>query len=197
MLAWKLLAASAVVMLALVAALAAGCSSGTKYGHVAPKSDPPVLVPWRRVGDIWLGESKQRVEREYGAFRVLQRYGDALQVEYPRLHRGGIVLTFYGTRVGALDVTSPYYRTKRGFGIGSRIPLGPCHRTATDPCERRWHGFIWNLRLREDPCGCWTKVGLGRRSLPATSENFLKPWFIIFVRHGRVSDFVFDLKYVD
>jgi hypothetical protein len=36
----KLLTASAVVMVALVAALATGCRSGTKHGHAAAKSDP-------------------------------------------------------------------------------------------------------------------------------------------------------------
>jgi hypothetical protein len=47
------------------------------------------------------------------------------------------------------------------------------------------------------PCGCWAKVGLGTKSLTATVENFLKPWFIIYVDHGRVTEFFFDSKFVD
>jgi hypothetical protein len=44
---------------------------------------------------------------------------------------------------------------------------------------------------------CWVKVGRGARSLPATGDNFLKPWFFIYVDHGRVSRFYFALKFVD
>jgi hypothetical protein len=40
-------------------------------------------------------------------------------------------------------------------------------------------------------------VGRGARSLPATGDNFLKPWFFIDVRRGRVSGFYFALKFVD
>ena len=32
---------------------------------------------------------------------------------------------------------------------------------------------------------------------PATGANFLKPWFFIYVDHGRVSSFYFALKFVD
>lgn len=106
-------------------------------------------------------------------------------------------MTFYGDRVGRVGFGTPYYRTKSGLGVGSRIPLGPCHTTTINPCEHRWHGFVWNLRLRENPCGCWTKVGLAAESLPATVTNFLKPWFFIYTSHGRVSGFYFALKYVD
>ncbi len=50
---------------ALPAALAsAGCGVGAS--HRAAASDPPLLVPWNRIGDIPLGESKARVVHEYG-----------------------------------------------------------------------------------------------------------------------------------
>jgi len=106
-------------------------------------------------------------------------------------------LTFYGSSVGELDFTTRYYRTRSGFGVGSTIPLGPCHRTATRRCEHRWHGFVFDAWNNDTPCNCWTKVGLGAASLPATGANFLKPWFIIFVRHGRATEFYFALKYID
>jgi hypothetical protein len=105
----------------------------------------------------------------------IQRYGkDTVQGNY-RLHGSDVVVTFYGDKVGELEFVTPYYRTKSGFGVGSTIPLGPCHKTATNPCERRWNGFIYNVTHKEDPCSCWVKVGRGARSLPATSDNFEKP----------------------
>jgi hypothetical protein len=104
---------------------------------------------------------------------------------------------FDAGRVTAFGFDTPYYRTKNGFGVGSRIPLGPCHRTATDRCEHRWHGFVWNAWVREKPCSCWVKVGLGAESLSASLTNFLKPWFFINVKNGRVAWFYFDSKFVD
>ena len=144
----------------------------------ASPHDAPLLAPWSRIGDITLGQPRARFEREYGRFRVGDHY---------RLHSGRVDVTFYAGRVGAIGFDTPYYRTKGGFGVGSKIPVGNGH----------WHGFVWNKRLREFPCRCWTKVGLGKESLPVTGANFTKPWFFIYMRHGRVSRFYWDLKYVD
>ena len=113
------------------------------------------------------------------------------------MHGSRVVVTFYGARVGEVDFRTPYYRTRSGFGVGSKIPLGPCHRTATRPCEHRWHGFVWNEWVREKPCGCWTKVGLGTSSLRLRSANFLKPWSFIYTRRGRVTELYFALRFVD
>src|SRR5437763_11035805 len=161
------------------------------------KSDPPILVPWHRVGDITLGESKARVEKEYGSeghgYYVLVRNQGIIQGYY-RLHGSRVYVTFENGRVNEVDFTTRYYRTKSGFGVGSTIPFGPCHRTATTRCEHRWHGFVWNAWRKEKPCRCWFKVGLGARSLPATVDNFLKPAFAIFIRRGRVSGFYFTQK---
>jgi hypothetical protein len=96
--------------------------------------------------------------------------------------------------VGRVGFGTPYYRTKSGFGVGSTIPLGPCHRTATNPCEHCWRGFIYNVRLKEDPSSCWVKVGTGSQSLPF---EFNEPWFFIYLGHGRVLGLYFALKYVD
>jgi hypothetical protein len=193
-----------VIGLALLALVAAPALGGglprSIHNGAAGAADPPLLVPWSRIGDIALGESRKRVERKYGSeghgYHVLQRYGNAVQGYY-RLHRSRVIVTFYGSRVGELAFTTPYYRTKSGFGVGSKVPLGPCHRTAKTRCEHRWHGFVWNAWAREKPCSCWVKVGLGARSLPATTANFLKPWFFIYTRRGRVTRFYFALKFVD
>lgn len=164
------------------------------------RSDPTSLVPWSRIGDISLGEPRKIVESEYGGighgYHVLQRYGKTTQGYY-HLHGSRVIVTFYGETVGELEFSTPYYRTKSGFGVGSLIPLGPCHRTTTNSCEHRWRGFVYNVRLRERPCNCWVKVGIGSRSLAPTAANFSKPWFIIYLRHGHVARFYFALKYVD
>jgi hypothetical protein len=150
-------------------------------------SDPPIFVPWSRIGDISLDGYKAEVAAEYGPEPT---YGY-------RLHGSRVYVGFDRGRITEVRFSTPYYRTKTGFGVGSRIPLGPCHRTSTNRCEHLWHGFIWNVRLRENPCSCWVKVGRGPRSLPATTHNFLKPWFFINVRKGHVSGFYFALKFVD
>jgi hypothetical protein len=41
------------------------------------------------------------------------------------------------------------------------------------------------------------KVGLGARSQAVAAANFLKPWFFIYMRHGRVARFLFSQKFVD
>ena len=140
------------------------------------------------------------MQQEYGSaghsFHVLQRYGANVQGYY-RLHGTKVLVTFYGQRVGELGFETPYYRTKGGFGVGSKIPLGPCHRAATARCEHRWHGFVYNAWSKGSPCHCWVKVGVGARSLRATAANFEKPWFFINTRRGVVTRFYFALKFVD
>jgi hypothetical protein len=171
---------SSTALLALLV-VAAGCGSGSH------RADPPVLVPWHKIGDIGLGQAKERVVREYG-----KEPGLGYQ-----LHGGKVQVAFDSGRVTGIWFSTGYYRTKTGFGVGSRIPLGPCHQTKTNRCERRWHGFVWNEWAREKPCNCWTKVGLRTESLPVNTKNFLKPWFFIDVRHGRVNSFYFDSRFVD
>jgi len=168
---------------ALLAVVLVGvtCSSGSR------RADPPVLVPWHKIGDIGLGDAKGRVVREYGKQPELGY----------RLHGGTVQVGFDSGHVTSIWFSTRYYRTKSGFGVGSRIPLGACHRTKTSRCEHRWHGFVWNEWVREKPCNCWTKVGLGAQSLLVTLKNFLKPWFFIDVRHGRVSSFYFASNLVD
>jgi hypothetical protein len=171
----------------IVVAITAPQSAVAEAGRA---SDPPLLVPWSRIGDIALGESKTRVEREYGPQR------GTLQPQYRR-HGGTVWVRYAGGRVAELDFTTPYYRTTSGFGIGSTIPLGPCHRTAALRCEHRWHGFVFNAWNRAKPCNCWVKVGLGAESLGATTRNFLKPWFFIYTKRGHVSEIYFASKFVD
>ena len=171
--------------------------------HARRGGDPPLLVPWNRVGDITLGGSRTAVQREYGkpghGFHFVQRYSaltGAPAVEgYYALHGGSVDVTFYGNRVGRIAFNVPYYRTSRGFGVGSRIPLGPCHVVPGDTCEHRWHGFVYTPKYHDSPCACWIKVGSGQEY--ATAREFGKPWFFIYTRRGRVDGFYFALDFVD
>jgi hypothetical protein len=43
--------------------------SGALASPQVRAKDPPILVPWNRIGDIELGEPKARLEQEYGAPR--------------------------------------------------------------------------------------------------------------------------------
>jgi hypothetical protein len=169
------------VALLVAAAVALGTWLGTRGGD--RRTDPPVLVPWRQVGDLALGESKSRVLEEYGSYHVVQAYDDTVEAYY-RLHRSKVYVTFYGDRVSALGFRTPYYRTSNGFGVGSTV--------------HRLQGFLYNPRLREDPCGCWVKIGNGAESLAVGGDNFLKPWYFVYVdRRGRVTGFYWDRRFVD
>ena len=186
----------------LLALLAAACAGGGAHDAAtrAPRatstaSDPPLLVQWNRVGDISLGESQARVEREYGfpghGYHVQARISHGLQGFYTP-HGRVVAVKFRGGRVERIDFSTRYYRTKGGFGVGSRIPLGPCVRTFTHKCGHRWYGFVWNEFNHDEPCGCWMKVGRAKRSL-ATGPG---PWTLIWVRHGRVTGFTFSTTFV-
>jgi hypothetical protein len=175
-------------LVALAAVLAlAGCASDGSRPMARTRPDAPLLVPWSRVGDISLGEPRTRVEAEYGRERGF----------YYVLHGSKVWVDYYRGRVADIEFSTPYYRTRSGFGVGSRIPLGPCHRTATSRCEHRWHGFVFGAYLREGPCPCWAKAGRGGRSLPLSGASFTKPWTIINVRRGRVTSFRFSARYID
>src|SRR5438034_9313016 len=90
-------------------------------------SDPPIFVPWSRIGDISLDGFKEEVEAEYGPEPT---YGY-------RLHGSRVFVGYDRGRLSEIRFSTPYYRTKSDFGVGSRIPLGPCHRTSTNRCEHR------------------------------------------------------------
>jgi hypothetical protein len=159
-----------------------GYTRFTRWTMTAEIPSPqPLLMRWRGIGDIHLGEPKRRVVREYRSQGTLGRY--VLDFAMPG---GRVQVGFDAGRVSAIWFSTPYYRTNGGFGVGSTIPRG-----------RRWHGFIWNGWRRQKPCGCWVKVGRRAHSLPATPENFLKPWTFVDVRDGHVASFYFAARFVD
>lgn len=156
---------------------------------IGPPTDSPHLEPWNGIGAIWLGVSRSDVVRAYGR-------ADSYRGYY-RLHGSRVYVEFENGLVNRVDFSTPFYRTEDGFGVGSRIPLGPCHRKATSACEHRWRGFVWNAWVRERPCSCWVKVGDGAESLPVTAANFLKHWVFLYVRGGRVTRIVMVQRFVD
>jgi hypothetical protein len=62
----------------LAVVVAAGCSSGFR------RVDPRVLVPLHKIGDIGLGDPKERVVREYGKEPELgyRLHGGTVQVGF-------------------------------------------------------------------------------------------------------------------
>jgi hypothetical protein len=180
-----------VVTAALASTAALGFCANSVFG-LPTHSDPPVLVPWSRVGDISLGEPFARVAAEYGGaghgFQVVSRNGDTVQGSYT-LHHGRVILSLIAGRVFIIDFATPYYRTASGFGIGSQIPLN----------QREWHGFLFHKTFPGDPsrtCGCWMKVGNGATSLPATGANVsTQPVYTILTTGGRVTEIMLQAAY--
>jgi hypothetical protein len=179
----------------------AGCGSTHRANSARAYSiDPPILVPWTRIGDLALGESKAQVQRQYDRtgrrYHITERYRNSV-TGYYNLHHSKVTVSFYGRNVSELMFSTPYYRTRHGFGVGSKIPLGQCQKSLMRGCVHRWRGFVYNAWSTNRPCNCWVKVGRGMTSLPATVANFQKPWFFIYVRRGRVARFYFSLRFVD
>lgn len=143
----------------------------------AEKSDPPKLVLWTQVGDIKLGEPLKQVTAQFG-----REPG----VGY-RLHGGTVLVGAWWPHSGvtSIYITTPYYRTSGGFGVGSAFP-------------KAWRSsFIDNPTLKEKPCGCWVKVGTGKHSLQPSTATFGQPWVIVYVSHGKVTAIDLSSKYVD
>jgi hypothetical protein len=158
------------LLLAVPATASAADDTHPTLAQAGAADDPPVLVPWKKIGDIGLGISKGRVQYQYGTmghgFHYKQSWkgnsycaGWCLQGYYV-LHGGRVYITFYGGRVGEISFSTPYYRTASDLGVGSTIPLGPCHRTASHVCEHRWNGFVYqgegkypNTWIKRQPSG--------------------------------------------
>jgi hypothetical protein len=179
--------------LGVTALLLAACGSSNSRPTstvTRSKHQSHLLAPWTRIGDITLGETLKQLHAAYGPERW---YGY-------RLHGGTVDVEANmppPNHVNWIYFTTRYYKTKDGFGIGSKIPLGACVKTWTHTCGHRWHGFVWNEVYKDQVCGCWAKVGTGATSLRPSVSTFGKPWVILYVRHGRVSAILLSSKYVD
>ena len=123
--------------------------------HAGTTFDSRRIVFGRSVGDVHLGMTREQVEYIYGdpgKVEVLDSYfpggtkydGKPLVRMSYRIHGGALRVDYVDSRVKVINTTSSYYRTRGGTRVGSRIPLGPCHRNRYGSCEYRWHGFSWD-----------------------------------------------------
>jgi hypothetical protein len=144
--------------------------------------DPPTLRFVGSIGSVRLGMTRDAVEYLYGdtnqgRLQIRDDYfppgtkheGVPLFVMTYRLHGGVLRVKYVHDRVKVIETTSRYYRTLRGVGAGTRIPLGPCHRNRFGSCEYRWRGFFY-----EADCGKAWIHGTRHRQTD------------LFMRHGRV-----------
>ncbi|MBA2358280.1 MAG: hypothetical protein H0V84_07640, partial [Actinobacteria bacterium] len=126
-------------------------------GASATASDPARLVKWHLIGNIGLGMTATRIEYSYGS--PVKRYADK-GLDF-RIYRGrGRIGAAYdrGGRVVWVSSESGAYRAPNGFGVGSAIPLGQCHRVKGS-CVYRWNGFT----LRQGEGGTYVWLGQFRR----------------------------------
>jgi prepilin-type processing-associated H-X9-DG protein len=120
-------------------------------------SDTPSIVFNASIGDVRLGIPRSQVVETYGAgkterlrgyFPVGVRYhGKVLVRTTYWVHGGKLIVSYVDGRVKMIETTSRYYRSASGVGVGTRIPLGPCHYDKSGGCQHRWRSFEY------DECG--------------------------------------------
>lgn len=98
----------------LVAAFTTGAYSSQS---TVTTSDPPVIVPWTKVGDIAIGMTRTAVEYRYRpmALGVEKKFAD-----------GYVLITFNSAsnRVSYISLTTARYLTPDDIGVGTKIPFG-------------------------------------------------------------------------
>src|SRR4051812_5607827 len=132
--------------------LVALAAVGAAHGAAVARPDPPLLVPWHRVGDLTLGEPRRSVERGYGRTGTYGAY---------RLHGSRVDVEFRGGRLDAVGFSTPYYRTRTGFGVGSMIP--PARVTA----PRATAASIAGVASSGTPGSRRSRANAGRKSASA------------------------------
>lgn len=119
-------------------------------------ADAPRIVPWKIIGSIGLGMSRARVEYAYGYAgpRMIDAGAMLVSADAAYRRRGGWLWVGYARGlVAQVGTTSRVYRTPRGLGVGSRIPLGRCRRVR-GRCQYRWNGFVYSA----EPCCGWYRI---------------------------------------
>jgi len=118
--------------------------------------DPPRIVPWHLIGNVGLAMSRTRVEYAYGQPTHEPEFTDVAGTGLFTYRGGGDLGVFYEQgHVVWIETHSSYYRTRDHFGVGSRVPLRPCHRTTRNPCEHRWNGFVLRPATVYESGGIW------------------------------------------
>jgi hypothetical protein len=140
-----------ITVLTILVASALAVAIGAE-ARVSGGADPPRLVLWHMVGNAGLGMTETRIKYSYD--QPTHAYTDN-GFDY-RIYQGRGEIGVAYDRSGHLvwvDTSSPAYRTPDDFGVGSRIPLGPCHKVK-GKCEYRWR-FL-TLGYGEGGINVWT-----------------------------------------
>ena len=118
-----------------------------------------MLVLGRRIGPIYLGEPRAKIEAAYGkGQRVTLRQGTANPVVtyYPAISIGVMYLGGHRKFAVILETSSPRYRTESGIGVGSGI--GPLRKIGAN-CS-------------VSPGSCGLPGGFGPPKHPTTATTF-------------------------
>jgi hypothetical protein len=106
----------------------------------ANSSDPLLIVPWRQIGQARLGAEKATLDRLFGSVP-----GDSDgQTTFYSVPGGTLDVGFDGPTAVDMSTENPGEHTADGLKIGAKLPLGPCRRTASTSCQRRWHGLVYH-----------------------------------------------------
>lgn len=175
----SLTAVSRLLVLALGACVFASVADARVDGS------PSGIDPWRGIDAISIGMSAIRVEYEYGVGRPRSINTGTASVGADASYRRGngwLWVGYSNGRVDSVGTTSAAYRTPNGLGVGSKIPLGRCHRIPGG-CKYTWQGF----RYSTEPCCGWYRLfRVGSRSV--------RVW--LFTLRGRVTAvWLSDTKY--
>lgn len=80
-----------------------------------------LIIPPRRIGPIYLAESKAKIEGAYGSghrVKLNQGTADPVVTYYPTLAIG---VMYYANHAVYIETSSSRYRTKSGLGVGTRV----------------------------------------------------------------------------
>lgn len=124
-----------VAAMALLALFGTAGAVGARHSQQTQLS--PTITPWHAVGGIGIGMVRAAVEYRYG---TAPGEGTVLVYTVPG---GTLFVQYHHARVTDLETNSRFFRTEDGFGIGSTIPLGRCHRIA-GRCRYTWRSFTLN-----------------------------------------------------
>ena len=100
----------------------AGC--GSRMHTAKPPQASTLLVLGRRIGPIFFGETKAKIESAYGRGQVVRLPPtNAAVVFYPAVSIGVIYVPNSRGKAAAeiLETAASQYRTKAGIGVGSTV----------------------------------------------------------------------------
>ena len=146
------------VVLRVIASVAVGAFVLTAVGcgGSGPKTST-LIVLGRRIGPIYLGEPRAKIEAAYGKGRKMPvGTGRPAPPVYTVYSAVSIGVMYYGNRAVFVETRSPLYRTKSGLGVGSGI--GPLRKIGAN--------------CTVTPGSCGVAGGFGPPEHPTTATTF-------------------------